>query len=166
MIIAQFFIEENFSIQKVLGYCNLSKSSYYYKSNGKKQGRKPYANVNDKVGNGMSIQQIVDIIKSLLENPFVDYGYFKMWVFLTIEKQIKIGRDTLYKIMKENRLLNTTQNQKAKYGIRNRAEAMVPDPKTAFSFWEFDIKYVWVQDKQRNAQILTIIDVYSRWIIG
>ncbi|MFS0489477.1 DDE-type integrase/transposase/recombinase [Leadbetterella byssophila] len=35
-----------------------------------------------------------------------------------------------------------------------------------FSFLEFDIKYVYVHGTRTNAQVLTILDVYSRWQLG
>lgn len=166
MIVAQTFIEQSYPISQVLKLCNLSKSSYYYKPNGKKQGRKEYAVITDKNACPMTEIQVVQTIKKLFENPFVDYGYHKTWVYLKDTQQIRIGRDMTYKIMKKNSLLNMTKTKKSKYGIRNRAEAMVPEPTTEFSYWEFDIKYVWVQGRQRSAQILTIIDVYSRWVLG
>jgi hypothetical protein len=37
---------------------------------------------------------------------------------------------------------------------------MVPEPVSEFSYWEFDIKYVWIHGKRRNAQVLTILDVF------
>jgi transposase InsO family protein len=31
---------------------------------------------------------------------------------------------------------------------------------------EFDIKYVYIQGTRTNTQVLTVIDVYSRWVLG
>jgi putative transposase len=47
-----------------------------------------------------------------------------------------------------------------------KVKDLLPDAKEPFSYLEFDIKYVWVGGKQKNAQILTVIDVYSRWNVG
>jgi putative transposase len=48
----------------------------------------------------------------------------------------------------------------------NWVKEFVPKPISAFSYFEFDIKYVYVSGKKSNAQVLTVIDVYSRWIIA
>jgi len=35
-----------------------------------------------------------------------------------------------------------------------------------FSYLEFDIKYIWIAGARRNALVLSVIDVFSRWVIG
>ena len=166
MMVAQEFIDEGNPIRSVLKYCKVPISTYYYKPNGRKQGRKPYAFYLDSQGKPLEKQDIVDAIKKLFENPFVDYGYLKTWIYLKDELGYKISRDFTYQIMKEYNLLNMSKKDKNKKGIRNRAEAMVPEPVSEFNYWEFDIKYVWIHGKRRNAQVLTILDVFSRWNMG
>ena len=43
---------------------------------------------------------------------------------------------------------------------------LVPKPISEFSYFEFDIKYIYIQGKRSNAQVLTVIDVFSRWNMG
>src|SRR5690554_7969936 len=43
---------------------------------------------------------------------------------------------------------------------------LVPNVEKPFQFFEFDIKFVYVQGNRTNAMILTVLDVYSRWNMG
>lgn len=165
-MVAQEFIDMGEPIRLVLKYCQVPVSSYYYKPRGGRQGRKPYATYLDSTGNLAREQDIVLSINKLFENPFVDYGYLKTWIYLKNELGYSVSRDAIYKLMKKHNLLNLSRKEKVKKGIRNKAEAMVPQPVTEFSYWEFDIKFVWIQGKRRNAQVLTILDVFSRWNMG
>jgi transposase InsO family protein len=165
-MVAQEFIDMGEPIRLVLKYCQVPVSSYYYKPRVGRQGRKPYATYLDSTGNLAREQDIVLSINKLFENPFVDYGYLKTWIYLKNELGYSVSRDAIYKLMKKHNLLNLSRKEKVKKGIRNKAEAMVPQPVTEFSYWEFDIKFVWIQGKRRNAQVLTILDVFSRWNMG
>jgi putative transposase len=41
-----------------------------------------------------------------------------------------------------------------------------PATKEAFDYLEFDIKYIYVAGMNRNAMLLTVIDVKTRWVLG
>ena len=108
---------------------------------------------------------VVEQIKHLLAQPFVDYGYLKTTFFLRDEKKYIINPKKVYRLMKENDLLYTGK------GVRNTTlrqwvKELVPKPMTEFSYFEFDIKYIYIQGKRSNAQVLTVIDVFSRWNMG
>lgn len=165
-MIAQDFIQEGFPIYKVLAFCKVPKSSFYYHPTTGVRGRKPYATIGDSAGNLMTEFQVLDLIKKLFENPFVDYGYYKTYVYLKSKKQISISKNTVFLIMKKHNLLRSKHLISSKKTKRNWVKDLLPDAKEPFSYLEFDIKYVWVGGKQKNAQILTVIDVYSRWNVG
>lgn len=42
----------------------------------------------------------------------------------------------------------------------------MPPAKIAFDYLEFDIKYFYVAGKNRNALLLSVIDVKTRWVLG
>jgi transposase InsO family protein len=66
--------------------------------------------------------------------------------------------------MREHHLLNSPT--KAKLSKRTWVKELVPKPLIHFNYLEFDIKYIYIKGKRRNALLLTVIDVYSRWILG
>ncbi len=108
---------------------------------------------------------ILQETKTLLEGEFVDYGYYKTYRYLNQEKGLRIGAYRTYKLMKENNLLKF-QRSNTKRISRNWVKELVPIVQRGFAFLEFDIKYVYIQGKRTNAQVLTILDVFSRWQLG
>jgi putative transposase len=108
---------------------------------------------------------VIDVIKELLSQEFVDYGYFKVTIFLKDNKQFLINHKKVYRLMKENNLLFT--NNRTIFNTKKQwVKDFVPKPVTEFNYLEFDIKYIYIQGKRKNAQVLTIIDVFSRWNMG
>ena len=67
--------------------------------------------------------------------------------------------------MKENNLLKFQRN-KGKLRNRNWVKELVPTVEKPFHFFEFDIKFVYVQGSRTNVMMLTVLDVYSRWNMG
>ena len=43
---------------------------------------------------------------------------------------------------------------------------LIPQTQIPFDYWEFDIKYIWVAGKRKSMQVLTVLDVNSRWNLG
>jgi len=66
--------------------------------------------------------------------------------------------------MKEQSLLKP-QRFRSK-GKRNFVKFRKPQATTPLSYFEMDIKFIYIQQERRNAYLLSIIDVYSRKIIG
>ena len=75
-----------------------------------------------------------------------------------------ISPKKVYRLMKENSLLNVAT--KAKIPKREWVKELVPNPMVHFSYLEFDIKYIYIAGKRKNALLITVIDVYSRWVLG
>ena len=147
--------------------CHIARSSFYYKpvSEVQKRGRSISKSTKKQIGGCEADSLVVDHIKHLLAQPFVDYGYLKTTFFLRDEKKYIINPKKVYRLMRENGLLymekgvrNTT--------VRQWVKELVPKPITEFSYFEFDIKYIYIQGKRSNAQVLTVIDVFSRWNMG
>jgi putative transposase len=166
-MVAQHCIQEGMPKKLVLNLCHIARSSFYYKpvSEVQKRGRSISKSTKKQIGGCEAGSLVVDHIKHLLAQPFVDYGYLKTTFFLRDEKKYIINPKKVYRLMRENGLLymekgvrNTT--------VRQWVKELVPKPITEFSYFEFDIKYIYIQGKRSNAQVLTVIDVFSRWNMG
>lgn len=160
------FISLNNPVRSVLKYCNLPKSTFYYKPTDGKQGRKPYAQMYDNKGNTVTNTIILNEITTLFEMPFVDYGCLKTYFYLRDRKHYKVSKHKVYSLMKVNNLLRNRHQISSKKSRRNIVVDLIPQTTGPFTYFEFDIKYMWVTGKKRNAQMLTIIDIESRIVLG
>jgi putative transposase len=166
MDVATSYISQGFPIKRVLEHCRLSRSSFYYKSTFGTAGRKPYATILDASGEIVTGAEIVERIKLLFAKPFVDYGSYKTFRYLTDKENYKISKHSVYNLMKNNKLLRGSNSLSSKKTNRNWVKDLIPKVDTEFSFFEFDIKYVWISGQRRNMQVLTILDVFTRYNIG
>ncbi len=160
------FVSLGLPVVQVLKHCFLPKSTFYYKSKDTKQGRKPYAQIFDNEQNIVGDLQILQEINTLFERPFVDYGCYKTYIYLNDRKGYKVSKHKVYRLMKENSLLRNKHQISSKNNKRTWVKDLLPKTTGPFSYFEFDIKYMWVAGKKRNVQMLSIIDVESRIILG
>lgn len=166
MEVAEEFIRSGTSKKAVLQACMLARSSYYYKGRCGHSGRKPYAEFLDKSGQKIGAKQVVDALQILFAKPFVDYGYYKSYVYLRDELGFKVSKHSVYKLMKENGLIRSRYAISSKRGHRTWVKDLIPQTQVPFDYWEFDIKYVWLAGQRRSMQVLTVLDVNSRWNLG
>jgi transposase InsO family protein len=166
MIIAQSFINEQHPKYKILKWCGIARSSFYYCPKTGARGRKPYAEIKNNIDQVVEKQVVISIIERLFENPFVDYGYYKTYIHLKKKEYLVISKHQVYAIMKDADLLRSRYHLSSKKDKRNCVQDLLPVTDTPFNYLEFDIKYVWVSGQRRNVQILTVLDVYSRWQMG
>jgi transposase InsO family protein len=161
------FIEQQYPVRKVLQYAGLSASSYYYRASDdgtQKRGVKPseYTLLED--GGKIANDQVAVQIKLLLKKEFVDYGYLKVTYYLQDELGYLINHKKVYRLMKEHQLLY--QSKKRRIGNKKWDTKLVPEPNEAFSYWEFDIKFMYIHGTGRMVPLLSVVDVYSRWVLG
>lgn len=166
MEIAMEFIEMGHPKTLVLRLCGLPKSTFYYKPTEGKAGRKSYVTYLDEKGLEITQEMVSEQIIKLFENKFVDYGYYKVYRYLNDELKYKVSKHSTYNIMKNNGLLQNRYSISSKLGKRNWVKNLVPQTEVPFNYFEFDIKYVWVAGKKKNMQVLTVLDVFSRWNLG
>ena len=166
MPIAQDFIDQGHFISKVLKILKIPSSSFYYMPvcSGKSKGIQKSIYTKTNTGQDISNTQVVAEIESLLEQEFVDYGYRKVTHWLRQNKGYIINEKELYLLMGENSMLN--KKVAIKRSPRVWLKELVPNPTQVMEYLEFDIKYVYVDAKRRNALVLTVIDVSSRWVLG
>jgi len=166
MLIAQDFIGQGYPAYRVLKILKIASSSYYFipKNNPKKRGIRKSTHTKRIDGQFVSNSQVAKEIEELLGQEFVDYGYRKVTHWLRQNKNYIINTKKVYRIMSEHKLLN--KRVKHRRTPRLWVSQLVPKPQCAFEYLEFDIKYIYVAGKQRNALVLTVIDVSSRWVLG
>ena len=153
-------------MEKAFAIAGMSKSSYYYRTRKGKPGAKPshFTRLISGVGEtSESNEQVVERIKDLLSGEFVDYGYHKVCGQLQLEGYV-INHKKTYRLMRENKLLNPKNLRK---GLpRNFVKYRVVKPTRPLETLEMDIKYVYVPGLGRNAFVLTIIDTFTRMVLG
>ena len=128
----------DFPKNKVLTLCSIARSSYYYQPSGGKQGRKPYAKVTDDSGQLIDNELIVKYIHELFKHPFVDYGYYKTYIYLRRKKQVTISKHLVYRLMKSHQLLRNQYVSSSKKSKRNWVKDLLPQVENAFYYLEFD----------------------------
>ncbi|MFZ1619473.1 MAG: IS3 family transposase [Microgenomates group bacterium] len=166
IMIAQQYIEEGYPRDTILRYLEIAKSTFYYKpSEGSLAKGRPRSQSTKKVdGHSVCNEEVITQIKEILSEEFVDYGYLKTTHALRQDYGYIISPKKVYRLMREEKLLN--KPTKATLTRREWVKELVPKPVTHFHYLEFDIKYIYIKGKRRNALLLTVIDVYSRWVLG
>lgn len=106
--------------------------------------------------------QVLDEIRELLSREFVCYGYKKVTKHLQ-RSGYRINRKKVFRLMKENNLLNHTYNYRSP---AKRVVESVVDVHAPNEVWEMDIKYVYIQGENRTAYLFAIIDCFTREVVG
>lgn len=163
-MIAKTFIHQGYPLYKVLPLCGLSKSSYYYRSLSGKRGRKPSTSTQSKEGIRYSNAYVVDRIKWLLNQEFIDYGYEKVTGWLRNIEGLIINGKKVYRLMKGARVLNS-RIRRDRRG-KKIAKDLLHNPHQPFECLQTDIKYIYIHGEHRNALLITVLDVFSRGVLG
>ncbi|WP_161888520.1 DDE-type integrase/transposase/recombinase [Pontibacter russatus] len=137
----------------------MSKSSYYYSPSCGKRGRKASTGTQGKGGILYGNEYVLARIEWLLNQEFVDYGYEKVAGWLNKSEGLLINGKKVYRLMKEARLLNC-RIRRDRRGKRI-AEDLLPNPHQP----QTDIKY-YIHGEHRNALLVTVLDVFSRGVLG
>lgn len=145
-------------LDEALKIVSLARSTYYEKRN---YGIKGKRNTRQTPLNNILIEDIhvVENIKEILAEEFIDYGYRKVTNNLK-RKGYKINGKKVYRLMKENKLLNEVK--KTRKSFERNIIKQKPRPTKPMEILEMDIKYVYIDEEQRNAYLLTILDTFHR----
>jgi putative transposase len=136
--VANEFILTGCSVKTVLKSCFIARSSFYYKATLGKSGRKLYAVFLNEKGDKIDAQQVIDALKKLFEKPFVDYGYYKSYIYLRDDLGFKVSKHSVYKLMKMSDLLQNRYAISSKKGQRNWVKDLIPQTQIPFDYLEFD----------------------------
>lgn len=158
------FFDKRVKISWLLQWSHTPRSSYYYRVLTGKRGRKPSTHTLLTDGTAISNESVVIAIRFILAEEFVCFGYDKMTTDLNNNDFI-INHKKTYRLMKESRLLCGTvikaQGSKRKFVQWRVQQACKPMEQLCM-----DIKYVHIHGQKRNALLLTVLDVFTRSIVG
>lgn len=104
--------------------------------------------------------EVIEDIKVILKDPKADYGYRKMTSDLQLLGWF-INHKKVYRLMKSKKLLRPKPEREAKNYVKYR----ILIPPAPLRLLEQDIKQVWMEGDGRYAYILTIIDVFTRFVL-
>lgn len=148
----------------LIRWSGLSASSYYYKSRSSKRGRKPSSHTRLRDGTSISNESVVIAIRFILAEEFVCFGYDKITDDLR-SNQFIINPKKTYRLMKSYKLL-CGSIIKTNMGKRQFVKWRVQRATCPMEQLCMDIKYIPIQGEKRNALLLTVLDVYTRSIVG
>ncbi len=155
------------TVTRMLHLLGIPESTYYRKRSmiHLKRGRKNSQTTCLSVGNDIvriPDTQILLVIEELLEREFVCYGYKKVTKYLQRSGYI-INRKKVFRLMKENDLLNHTYNYRSP--ARRVADPIVT-VNAPNEIWEMDIKYIYIQGENRTTYFFAMIDCFTREVVG
>jgi putative transposase len=145
-------------------WLNVNRSTCYYKSSGGKRGIKPSTHTLMQDGRLVSNQQVVDtLISEVFSQEFNLYGYQLSTEELRAMGYI-INPKKTYRLMGENGLLldRLPRNRSQRLWVQWR-KIQNAEPLENLCM---DIKYVYIHGARRNAYLLAIIDVATRYVVG
>jgi hypothetical protein len=120
----------------------MSKSSYYYRNRAGKPGAKPSAHtrqLTSEAETSVPNEAVLERIRDLLTDDFVDYGYQKICAQLQLEGYL-INPKKAYRLMKQHKLLRPNS---LRQGLeRNFVKYRKVKPRRPLEILEIDIKYV------------------------
>ncbi|MBS1935361.1 MAG: DDE-type integrase/transposase/recombinase [Bacteroidetes bacterium] len=159
------FFEQRVKISWLLKWSHTPKSSFYYQVLTGKRGRKLSTHTLLTDGSAISNESVVIAIRFILAEEFMIYtGYVKISKDLQSYGFI-INKKKVYGLMKRYQLLCgsviKTSGEKRKFVKWRVQKAVKPMEQLCM-----DIKYVYIQGEKRNALLLTVLDVYTRSIVG
>lgn len=125
------------------------------------EGKRPSRTRDLSSGNEITIvpkSEVFAVIRDLLGREIVCYGYKKVTRYLQ-RPGYKINRNKVFRIMKENSLLNHACN----YGspVRRVVESIVR-VNAPNAVWEMDIKYIYIQGENRTTCFFATIVCFTR----
>lgn len=142
----------------------IPRSSHYYRPSNEKRGRKPTTHTLKTDGNQVENSQVVEtLLEEVYSQEFVRYGYQ-----LSTEELQELGfiinEKKVYRLMKASGLLLekiTSGRLKRNWVKWRKIENAKPLEHICM-----DIKYVYIHGACRNAYLLAIMDVATRYVLG
>jgi len=151
------------SSQELLQWASVPRSSYYYKRSDGRRGRKPSTTTVNRDGELVDNSVVLEQTESILQQEFCCYGYKNVWDCLK-ELGYIINHKKVYRLMKVHNLL--FNRRIGKTGVpRQFVRFRKIRAGKPLEHLCMDIKYVHIHGAQRNALLLTVIDVFSRQVL-
>ena len=162
MIINKY--KECVPVSTLTEWTSFARSSWYYKPTNGKRGIQPSTHTCKRDGTKVTNQKVVEEIKKVLGGGLDFYGYEKTtWELHDLD--YIINKKKVYRLMKEANLLLIKQRITTQ-GRRNFVQFRCIDAQKPLEYLTMDIKYVYIDQEKRYAYLLTVLDVYSRFVVG
>ena len=142
----------------------MTRHQYYYRKKGEKRGRKCSTHTLKQETDRCIIvpnEEVVTQIREVQSDPDQVQGYHGIRVYLMILGFL-INHKKVYRLMKENQLLQDKRRPKSKQYVKYR----IVIPEGPLEVIEMDIKYVWVEQYRKHAYVLTILDTFTRSVLA
>lgn len=150
-------------VRQLCTWLQIPHSVYYYLPKEGKPGAKPSTHTMKKDGTPVPNSEVVQAIKTELNQEFVCYGYQNMTAILR-EQNFIINHKKVYRLMDESHLLlGKVIRTKGKREFVKFRKINADYP---MQYLCLDIKYFSITGEQRHYYLLSVMDVYSRKIIG
>lgn len=155
---------------KCLAIIGLTKNQYYHRQSQTKSGRRPTQTTLKKDPVSQSVQEVdngevVDRIVEMKLNPNLSHWYRNLTCSLQLQGYY-INHKKVYRLMEDHQLLEKSIPRLGRNFVKYRRVT----PQGPLQVLEMDIKYVWVDEMNRNAYVLTVIDTFTRyalyWSVG
>lgn len=151
-------------VSSLIKWSGILSSSYYYRSRHGSRGRSSSTHTYLQDGNCISNDSVVIAIRFILAEEFVCFGYDKVTDDLRSNGFI-INPKKTYRLMKEQKLLCGTII-KTNMGKRQFVKWRVQKAEQPMEQLCMDMKYIHIHGERKNALLLTVLDVYTRSIVG
>lgn len=165
------FIEQGHPTSKVIFYCKIASSTWYYHRKEKassapqKARGRPFSLYCQNVdGSISSDQKIILNLKKIREMKFFKNGggYKKLSKYLRRDFGHIINHKKVYRLCSENGLTLPKKKKNKRRGKRISENREVTGPN---QLWSFDIKYGYLWDENRFFFLMAFIDVFHREIV-
>jgi transposase InsO family protein len=144
-------------------WVDFPRSSYYYKPSGNRKGIAPSTTTPKLDGTVVRNEEVVEDIKKVLSAEFVCYGYQNVTAVLKSMDYI-INHKKVYRLMNESKLL--LGKVISTHGKRDFVKFRKITASRPMEYLCLDIKYVWVSGERKNYYLLSVMDVFTRRIVG
>lgn len=145
---------------RALQISGLTKHQYYYRNKNTKQGIK-CSTQTPKYDAGAWIlesnEQVIEQIKEAQSDPEQVQGYHGIRAYLRLLGYV-INHKKVYRLMKENQLLQDKKTRAPRQYVQYRKVV----PQGPLEVIEMDIKFSWVEEHQKHAYILSVLDTFTR----
>jgi transposase InsO family protein len=162
MVIAKY--KDLIPVRWLCAWTGMPVSSWYYSSTDGRRGCKPSRYTFTFSGNKVSNKEIISRIKELLRQEYVCYGYEKITSELR-DDGFLINKKKVYRLMKEAHLLHGNTRIRTN-GRRNFVKMRKIEADYPMQYLAMDIKYVYIQGERRNVYLLSIMDIFTRRVLG
>lgn len=156
----------------ILSTVDVNSSTWYYSKKPKQEDRRQFnkgrpITTTTKTINGIYVpdSEVVNALSEIRNRQEFHSagGYTKLKHYLYRHYGMILNRKKVYRLCKENRLLLPRHKKKFKTKSPISINRIITKP---MQLWELDIKYAFIIGENRFFFLMSIIDVYLRYVVG